>query len=100
MAFNSALSGSTRSIAVFLIAGGLGAYALWMWISSFRDRSRRDLDTGSEASAGVATADVPTWDPAWSAHTPPRQHRPLAYSQCPEPPTAYSADTRPFPTIE
>ncbi|EGD54974.1 signal peptidase I [Gordonia neofelifaecis] len=37
---NSLLSGSSRSILVFLIAGALGAYALWMWISSIRDRKK------------------------------------------------------------
>ncbi|GAA3950887.1 signal peptidase I [Gordonia caeni] len=96
---NSVLSGSTRSVAVFVIAGGLGAYALWMWISSFRDRSRRAPGAGatadSEPAGGVDTADIPLQG---SPLPPPR--RPLAYSQCPEPRTAYSDDTRPFPTIE
>lgn len=41
---NSVLSGGSRSVLVFVIAGGLGAYALWMWIGSIRDRKRKSDD--------------------------------------------------------
>ncbi|WP_267130311.1 hypothetical protein [Gordonia spumicola] len=37
---NNVMSGNSRSIAVFLIAGALGLYALWMWIGSIRDRKK------------------------------------------------------------
>lgn len=49
---NNVMSGNTRSIAVFLIAGGLGLYALWMWISSIRDRKKpKDEDSDAEAAS-------------------------------------------------
>ncbi len=38
---NSLISGSNRSVLVFAVAGGLGTYALWMWISSLRDRKTK-----------------------------------------------------------
>ena len=48
---NNVMSGNTRSIAVFLIGGGLGLYALWMWISSIRDRKKpKDEDSADEAA--------------------------------------------------
>lgn len=118
---NSVLSGSTRSVVVFVIAGGLGAYALWMWISGVRERSRnksnddapsarddapeRPVDTSTGEHdlplSGVAADTGATemvcracgcgWDPV------PRPRPPLAYSRCPDPPSAYSCTTRPLP---
>ncbi|GAA4744828.1 signal peptidase I [Gordonia alkaliphila] len=48
---NTVLTNSMRSVAIFLIAGGLGAYALWMWYSSYRDRGKAEGEDSSNPSA-------------------------------------------------
>ncbi|WP_341267996.1 MULTISPECIES: signal peptidase I [Gordonia] len=63
---NNVMSGNTRSIAVFLIAGGLGLYALWMWISSIRDRKKpkdedSDLEAASEPSPPLDSPSSNEW---------------------------------------
>ncbi|WP_347956987.1 signal peptidase I [Gordonia aichiensis] len=114
---NSILSGSSRSILMFLIAGGLGAYALWMWISGLRDRKKPD----EKAPAPAATAPEPAEPPtrfietaAPTAHVAPpvRQAAPMVptchacgapqssshrgSSQQSSPPVAYSAGAAPL----
>ncbi len=56
---NNVMSGNTRSVAVFLIGGGLGLYALWMWISSIRDRKKQK---GEGSDDDAAPGPSPTVD--------------------------------------
>lgn len=46
---NTWLNGDQRQLAVYVVAGGLGMYALWMFGSSFVDRRRRDRERGERA---------------------------------------------------
>lgn len=45
---SNALEQEQRNTAVYVVAGGLGAYALWMFGSALRDRTRRRNDTETE----------------------------------------------------
>lgn len=96
---NSLLSGSSRALALFVIAGGLGLYAVWMWISGLRDRSRKPEIPEPEATP---TEPEPIPDhtstpasPVCHACGAPQQDqsRRLAYSALP------AEITRPMPVI-
>lgn len=122
---NSLISGSSRSIAVFVIAGGLGAYALWMWISSIRDRKKPKPPENPEPGAAppdppmppAPTQAVPAHAEVGGRHSAGSENRcyacgadqsgrpPLAYSAVPDPPSAApvipSAEiTQPIPFIK
>lgn len=45
---SNVLQQEQRNTAVYVVAGGLGAYALWMFGSALRDRTRRRNDTKTE----------------------------------------------------
>ena len=86
---NTLISGSSRSVLVFVIAGALGAYALWMWLSGLRDarRSRRaDPSTDESVDETASTLAVPAASPSEAPTTvfpvvsgaagPPNPHPP------------------------
>ncbi|MGB3708273.1 signal peptidase I [Gordonia sp. (in: high G+C Gram-positive bacteria)] len=112
---NSVLSGSTRSIALFAIAGGLGIYALWMWASGLRDRSKPSDTPEDDGPTGPTPPVTPRAVPVCHACGAPQQTtpqaqqtvalppRPLAYSAVPDPPTTRWSSpeiTHPISTIE
>lgn len=97
---NTLISGSSRSVLVFVIAGALGIYALWMWLSGLRDarRGRRgdQIDDPDETGGpAVEPIDLSATTPVYPAaaeaattafaapssvsgapHTPPRHAAP------------------------
>ncbi|SDD14878.1 signal peptidase I [Rhodococcus tukisamuensis] len=48
---NSVVTGQQRSIMIVVVVGGLLAYAGWMFVSGFRDRSRKGKDEGEDDPA-------------------------------------------------
>ena len=56
----SLIPGSARSIALFLVAAGLGAYALWMWGSGLRDRrsAKRDVPASHDRPADADDTEI------------------------------------------
>ncbi|MGB3885378.1 signal peptidase I [Gordonia sp. (in: high G+C Gram-positive bacteria)] len=110
---NSVLSGSTRSVLLFLAAGALGVYALWMWISSLRDRKngtgsgdQPDSDDEPDGDPSPPTVDpmmeaiqnlavpeqfVPAQPTCHACGTPQVGSSQLAYSAVPELPRQYQS---------
>lgn len=116
---NSILSGSTRSILVFVIAAAFGSYALWMWISSIRDRKNGKDDDHPDSDdepatpvndqTPVADHEVPDHPTCHACGAPQVNSSQLAYSSSPEPPRQYHSPpvydapsevtTRPIPVV-
>ncbi|MFC0316353.1 signal peptidase I [Gordonia phosphorivorans] len=88
---NSLISGSSRSILVVLIAGGLGAYALWMWYSSYRDRGKDtpEPDEASPDQGSPKAGPPPGSGPLVGPPRPPGEHAPTA-SRAPYQPGPHS----------
>lgn len=95
---NSLLSGSTRTIAMNAIVGGLGVYAVWMWAGGLRDRRRAtaaesldnlvrdDHDDVTPPTTAFARPSVPRWTESGPATSP-----------APTCPTCGSTVSRPVP---
>lgn len=81
---NSVVTGQQRSIMIVVVVGGLLAYAGWMFVSGFRDRSRKGKgeddsteDTPIEDTSGSAAAaapPMPQYPPAPSVRPAPVRH--------------------------
>lgn len=94
---NSLLSGSVRTVAVFVIGGGLLLYAIWVWIAGSGKKSGPSDDPGPGSTSG----DPADPDPAGSGPMDPHTGQApgttmFAAAQAPiGPPLAWSAVTPP-----